>query len=864
MRPGPWVCAAALAALLSPGPARAREATYSLDIPAQPLSSALLQVSRASGVQFAFAEPALAHRRSTAVKGPHTLPELLHIILRNTGAECHVLTPTAVLIRPAPPPRRSRPHSAPEGDSPAPQGIVVSAFKHNEPMNDAPISIAAYSQSALDERGIKDMRAIARITPGVLFRDGWASSSNLSIRGIYSNTGSATTGVYIDDTPIQVRQLGAGVSATNIYPMLFDLERVEVLRGPQGALFGSGSEGGAIRFITRQPDFGKPALYAESEVMATSGGEAGGELGAALSLPIMADRLALRVAAYARREGGWIDRVSYPDAHMVQPNANRQESYGGRIALSARIGDAVTVTPSLFAQHSVEHDSDQIWSLLSDPGAGALRNGFRIAQPARDNFLLASLHIAADLGAMTLQSSSSYFRRRRPSTADYTDYFIEQFSRAALFSLPSVPGYVSRVDFNNDQDVFTQEIRLASREEAHLGWVAGLFAQSARQDAIEYMYEPLLPQAVMAITGRSMASFFGSDMLPGGISYVGKDRAVDWQVAAFGRVTIPLRRTLHAALGGRFGWTGYWQSNYQAGPQSGSIPPTAIHHDEAPLLPDFSLNWRPAKGRLFYASIAKGARLGGGNAPVSTQRCGTQLAALGLAQVPPSFASDDIWNFELGAKLELPAINGSFSAAAYRFYWHNIQQSFSLLCLFRYTGNNAEARGEGLELAFDMAPRRGFSLNISGSYAHAAYTANTYGGITDAATGTRALVIPAGQALPGPSWRFSGTARYRHRLSGALEGYVEASGDHASAYGVSYAPGSAYYDPAQQISPAVTTLRAQAGVSSGPWEATFYVDNLLDSRDALQVTHNNALSINMRYVLQRPRTFGLRLSYRAR
>jgi outer membrane receptor protein involved in Fe transport len=232
MRARAWVCAAGLAALLSPGPARAREATY-LDIPAQPLSSALLQVSRASGVQFAFAEPALAQRRSAAVKGRHTLPELLRIMLRNTGADFHMLTPTAVLIRAAPPPRRPRPAARDDG-SPAPQGIVVSAFKHNEPMNDAPISIAAYSQAMLDERGIKDMRAIARITPGVLFRDGWASSSNLSIRGIYSNTGSATTGVYIDDTPIQVRQLGAGVSATNIYPMLFDLERVEVLRGPQG------------------------------------------------------------------------------------------------------------------------------------------------------------------------------------------------------------------------------------------------------------------------------------------------------------------------------------------------------------------------------------------------------------------------------------------------------------------------------------------------------------------------------------------------------------------------------------------------------------------------------------------------------
>jgi outer membrane receptor protein involved in Fe transport len=158
-------------------------------------------------------------------------------------------------------------------------------------------------------------------------------------------------------------------------------------------------------------------------------------------------------------------------------------------------------------------------------------------------------------------------------------------------------------------------------------------------------------------------------------------------------------------------------------------------------------------------------------------------------------------------------------------------------------------------------PWRGFSLNFSGSYAHAAYTANTYGGITDAATGTRALVIPAGQALPGPNWRFSGNARYRRRLRGTLEAY---GGQRRSCLGLwgQLCAGVGLLRPRAADQPRCHHAARADGVSKGPWEASFYVDNLLDLRGALQVTHNNALSINMRYVLQRPRTFGLRLSYR--
>lgn len=855
-------CLIAGATLTLPEQGVARD--YAVNIPAKPLRQALLDVSHLTGLQFVFATPDLPDRRSAAVAGTCSVEHLLKALLRNSSTDFQFLTPTTVLIHarrhPAPLPR-TVPAAMPKDEAILTQDIVVSAFRRDEAMNDAPISIASYSQAALDERGLGDMRAIARITPGVLYRDAWASSTNLSIRGIFSDTGAATVGVYIDDTPVQVRSLGAGTSTTNAYPGLFDLDRVEVLRGPQGALFGSGSEGGTIRFITRQPDFNTLTASAGSEAMATRGGAASGGMTATLGLPIADDRLAFRLAAFARHDGGWIDRVAYPSGQMEQRHANRSDSLAFRGSLAARLGETVAATASVFYQRLAQADTDQIWSLTSDVANDRFRNGFRFAQPVRDNFLLASLHIEAEPGGLALKSTTSYFHRRRPSTADYTDFLTELFSHGALFSLDSVPDYVSRADFHNSQDVFTQEIRLASRDGASIKWVGGLYVQRARQEVMETITEPLLPRALMAITGQSMAAYFGSALLPGGISYTSTDRATDWQAAAFGQIDLPVLPRLRATLGGRFGWTGYTQINEQGGPESGHILPSTTHHGETPLLPAFGLNWRPSEDRLIYASIAKGSRLGGGNPPVSTQRCGSELAALGLAQVPQRFDSDNIWNFELGSKLSMPGIRGTLTAAAYRYYWYNIQQTTSLPCLFRYTTNNAEARGTGAELTFDMKPAPGFTLSLTGSYTRAHYVTTTYGAALDPQSGLRVVLTPAGQALPSPPWHISGIARYEHAINRAWSTFVEVNGDMAAAYAQNYAPGSTYYDPQIAANPAVTTLRAQTGLRRGPWRVSLYADNLLNSHDALQVAHNVINSINIRYVLQRPRSIVLQLTW---
>jgi iron complex outermembrane receptor protein len=185
--------------------------------------------------------------------------------------------------------------------------VIVTATRRTETLSDVPISVSAIGDEELQQRGARRFDDIIRLTPGLnLARQSFTGASQIAIRGISSNAGSGTTGLYIDDTPIQVRNMGFG--AGNAFPGLFDIERVEVLRGPQGTLFGAGSEGGTVRFIQNQPDLEESGGTARAEVGSTENGEESYEAGLAYGMPL-SDRVAVRGSAYLRRDGGFVDAV---------------------------------------------------------------------------------------------------------------------------------------------------------------------------------------------------------------------------------------------------------------------------------------------------------------------------------------------------------------------------------------------------------------------------------------------------------------------------------------------------------------------------------------------------------------------------
>lgn len=275
--------------------------------------------------------------------------------------------------------------------------VVVTATRRSESALKVPVSIAAFSQQQLDNQGLKEIDDLTRYTPGLRLTRTTNGGNNISIRGISSGAGAGTTGVYIDDTPIQVRNLAYAAGST--FPALFDLERVEVLRGPQGTLFGSGSEGGTVRFIQTSPSLNDYSGYARGEVSTTQGGDPSYEGGAAFGGPIIEGKLGFRVSGFYRKEGGYVDGISgtpvvldptgnagpasltFTNKQVTRENTNSVEITGFRGALKFALTDAIDITPSVTYQKTERNDGfDTFWPAASNgtshaPGVRCRQSG---------------------------------------------------------------------------------------------------------------------------------------------------------------------------------------------------------------------------------------------------------------------------------------------------------------------------------------------------------------------------------------------------------------------------------------------------------------------------------------------------------
>src|SRR5580692_4917364 len=296
--------------------------------------------------------------------------------------------------------------------------IVVTATRREESISKVPISITALTQDSIDQKGIKDFSDNVRFTPGVAFDS--SQTNQISIRGISSSGGSGTTGIYIDDTPIQVRSLGFNSDDTLV--KLFDLDRVEVLRGPQGTLFGAGSEGGTVRYITVQPSLTQTSIYAKAETSYTEGGAPSYETGVAAGTPIVDGVFGIRFSAWYREDGGWIDRVDPTTLQVVDKNANSDGTAVLRLAALWQPTEAVRVTPSILYQNSQRNDVTIYWPEYSDPSANRYFSADPTARPEPDVFYMPALNLQADMGPVRLISTSSYFHRDEISGYDGTLY----------------------------------------------------------------------------------------------------------------------------------------------------------------------------------------------------------------------------------------------------------------------------------------------------------------------------------------------------------------------------------------------------------------------------------------------------------
>lgn len=754
--------------------------------------------------------------------------------------------------------------------------IVVTATRQSQLLSRVPISISAFSQETMDVKGIKSFEDVARFTPGVRFDP---AGNNISIRGISSTAGAGTTGIYIDDTPIQIR--GLGFSSDNSLPAIFDLERVEVLRGPQGTLFGAGSEGGTVRYITPQPGLTDFTSFARAEVSTTEHGGDSYEGGAAIGGPIVKDVLGFRVSGWQRRDAGYIDHIDPATGDIDDKNINHGRVTVLHGALAFQPTPDLLITPAIHYQRRTNHAEDNFFEGLSDRGSSKFRTSSPEYRGDKDRFYLPSLNIQYDFGPVKLVSNSSYYHRNNYTGYNGTIYDLSYYqglyldecggdpadSACSLYPFlqptginPDLPFYLSPTLVTNKQRVFTQEVRLQSNDpDARLTWVAGVFYQHSRQRSTEELIDPLGNDLFDFAFGTSLEDFFGYPLY-GQDSYIADTIGKDKQIAGFIDATFAVTDKLKVTAGGRYAKTKFSFVNFADGSQNGLRTSGAGNSSETPFTPKVGVNFQADADNLFYATWAKGFRVGGANPPVPVAVCAESLDALGLTGAPAAYDSDTVRSIELGAKNKLLDRKLQIAGSVYDVKWKDIQQAVNLSsCAIQFTDNLGSARSRGFDLQATVLPFAGLTIDAAIGYTSTKYTSTTaFGPNRDR------IVVARGDAIEGPPWTIAVGGQYDLAAFGHdvyLRGDVQYS-SRLKRPTPSRDPAVRNYDPALVAPAARTFVSLRAGTEIGAANVSLFVDNLLDSAPQLSRTHSDSDTVLFSETTLRPRTVGLTLTYR--
>jgi len=774
--------------------------------------------------------------------------------------------------------------------------ITVTATRREESLSKVPISISAFTQETMDQKGVKDIADLVRYTPGVSIDQ--TGTNAISIRGISSSGGAGTTGIYIDDTPIQMRSLGFNPDDT--LPKTFDLDRVEVLRGPQGTLFGAGSEGGTVRYILTQPSLTKESTYVRSEVSFTQYGEPSYEAGVAHGGPIIDGELGFRVSAWYRKDGGWIDRVEPTTRAIVDKNANTDETLVLRMAAIWKPIGALTVTPSIFYQNRQEHDDSTYWPAYSDPSAGHFNNANPDRNPVPDKFYLPTLKIEADLGPVRLISNTSYFHRDEITGYEGTVYNLSYYQTvggdgaagfldptqyplidtAGVHLPPGLTNYRSPATVENQQRSLTQEIRLESNDPtSRLTWTVGTFWQLTRTLSLEEIHDPMIDNLLGAIYGDDALDIFGEALLPNGDSYYNINTAHDRQIAGFGELTYSLTDQWKLTLGGRVARTSFDITHFADGPQNfGPDGPSSASERQTSFTPKAGISFQWDPRHLLYATYAKGFRVGGANAPLPAF-CSADLITEGYSsgQAPATYKSDSTQSYEIGAKDNFNWLK--LASSIYYIRWHDIQQNVYVPgdCGLQFTDNLGTAVAKGFDVQADAA-FGAFTLEGSVGYTDARYSATAF---PSGSTGQIPIVLEgdaiSGQAAingsPGanPPWNVALGLQYNfpaatHPSFARLDYEYASRNPWQAAIQDPRSSQFTFYQPfpISYTLPATTFVQFRAGMSFAGWQVSFFVDNLLNShtttnyeRTFIDTNTDTPPGPQYNNYTFRPRTFGI-------
>jgi iron complex outermembrane receptor protein len=733
--------------------------------------------------------------------------------------------------------------------------IIVTAEKRESTVQTTPISLTAVTGADIQDRGLANLDNLVQSVPGVSIRTSGPGMGEFEMRGIASTGGnSPTVGFYYDDVPL------TAPSASNegkivISPALYDLSRVEVLRGPQGTLYGSGSMGGTIKVVPNAPNPDAFDASAQATFGDTDHGGFDHAENAMVNLPFGGGLAAVRIVGSYAHDAGWIDRVviapgEFPPANpatrgniLAAPIAteyhdvNDVERTTVRVSALIKPVEGLSITPSFFYQ---KLSAGGLPYIDSDPGTDAHYQPVDVSENYRDEFKLGALTVKYTTSVLEVSSTTSYWSRNEPLNQDTTESWtvglVSSGGPAGYTTAQGGIGAASAIEYNPTHQT-TEELRVASVGDANPKWLVG------------YFYEDFHSAWNIAFPSQNGAAVYGSNNL---FSYFSPMPI--YQQSVFGEVTYNVTEPFAITLGLRRYHYDAPVSIDQFGALTATVVTSTAEKDQG-VTPKVSLSYDVSKDFMLYATAAKGFRPGGGTGPVPTSgqlSCETQLqteyGSASFVAGPISFKSDNVWSYELGEKLRLADNRVTINASAYFDKWNNVQQTNALsTCGYVYTANAGNAHVRGAELEVQAIVVRDLTVSANASYSHAALVSTS---LIDAG------FDPGTPIQEVPHWTSSASIAYRHSMTEQLALTARADTTYVGSRT------DETFSINQLTSYDLTNIRA--GVDGGRWSAVLFVNNLADKRVQLNNITQDAVNLPTynRVAVSQPRTAGIDLNYR--
>ena len=669
--------------------------------------------------------------------------------------------------------------------------IIITARRRQERLIDVPQSVTAITGAEIAARGVESLNEMQYTVPGLTLVEFGPGAERAQLRGISSSIGLPTIGRYLDEVPINPDGFGG------FDVRLLDMDRIEVLRGPQPTLYGEGSMGGTIRYITAAPNLREFAGRAEAELGLIEHGGTSYRGAAVINAPLVTDQLGLRLVAGYDRQAGWIDsQVTGRD------DVNGVTFLTLRGTLLFRPTDRLSI--SLLGLHQ-KQDQNYL-------NYGALNRTTNTRYPTRndDRYDLGNLVISYDLGPATLLSSTGFLDRNVTNAFDLSGALVPFL---ALFGFP--PGYVDTIGLVGDVDhrMWSEEGRITSNGTGRLSYTFGGYYRDYQ-------------------TSGTIASPTSPGVLP--FALIAADNFIhskSW--AVFGELGYRLTDRLEVLVGGRY----FKDTRAQVGTTT-NFGVTSLDDNHATFdtfNPRVNVSYRTDHGRIYF-NAARGFRSGGFN---------LESAGLGVFPVPPTYAPESLWSYELGTRQEMLDRRLTVEAAVYYNDWGNVQsQVFAPGSPITIIANGGAASGFGADFSFTLRPTN--TLSLSGTI-----------GYTDMNYDTNTLERLKGDPLDFVAkWTYSAAIDYRRPIGGRRALIGHADYQHSSSFPI-IARNAAPPTPPVVRSDPRDIVNLRVGVNFGGFEAYLFADNALDNNSILLPTAGAA--VGGEPVLPRPRTLGIAL-----